>query len=84
MAKKMYSTNGFKSREEKEKEKMSIHISDPSLNRGLVSCQTQMYAKSIAGVHDSKSNKRGTKNPDSRKAVKIALKKGDWDQPNLF
>lgn len=79
MSKKMYTTAGFKSREEKEKEKRSIHISDPSLNRGLVGCQTQLYAKSIAAMHDSKSNKRGTKNPNGRKAVKVALRKGEWD-----
>lgn len=77
--KKMYSTQGFKSQEQKKKEQRSIHISDPSLNRGLVSCETQLYAKSIAGVHNSKSNKRGTKNPNGRKAVKVALRKGEWD-----
>ncbi len=76
---KTYSTKGFKSIEEKRKEERMIHISDSSLNRGLVSCQTQLYAKSIAGVHDSKSNKKGTKNPNGRKAVKVALRKGEWD-----
>lgn len=76
---KTYSTKGFKSTEEKRKESRNIHISDSSLNRGLVSCETQLYARSIAGIHDTKSNKRGTKNPDGRKAIKVALKKGDWD-----
>ena len=77
--KKMFSTKGFKSVEEKEKEKRTIHVSDPSLNRGLVGCQTQLYARSIAGGHDSKSNPKGTKNPNGRKAVKVALRKGEWD-----
>lgn len=74
-----FETASIKTQADKAREMRTVKGSDPTLNRGLVSCDTQLFARSIAGVHDAKSNKRGTKNPNGRKATKVALRKGSWD-----
>ena len=77
----MYDMTNFKSKSQKEKEAKTLHIKREQPHG--ISGETQAYAKSIAGVHDTKEKKSRTKDKNgvngSRKAAKVALNKGNWD-----
>lgn len=78
MKNKTYETRNIKTQADKKADMMRV-TGKADLNKGLVSCETQIFARSIAGVHNAKDNKRSTKNPNGRKAARVALRKGDWD-----
>ena len=67
---KMISTQGFVSTEDKRKKQRNVHIS-VGIPHGI-SCETQLYAKSIASVHKSKKkySSSSTKGENTRRAGK--------------
>ena len=76
----MYETKNWKSQEQKKKESRIVKVKTKQPSG--ISCEMQLYAKSIAGVQDSeKKLKRSTKAKGktlknaSRSACKIMLKK---------
>ena len=80
----MYETKNIKTQAQRKKETQIIHIGKTIPNR-MISCETQQYARSIAGEHNSlNSQKRATKikgkslKKASRKACKIMLAKEKW------
>ena len=70
---KTISTNGWKSSQEKKAESRVIHIGKTTQHG--ISQETQAYAKSIAGVHNSKELESSTKNPKGRKTSKVNCNK---------